>query len=314
MPTDASRLADYLKARRAQLNPEDLGYPRDPYRRVPGLRREEVADLAGISLEYYTRLEQGRSYQMSEHVLAGLTRALRLEPSAAAYFYRLALPAPDLQIVREVEPVSEILAHLVEQWSDLPVYVFDRNQDILVANDLAYAMFPTHAAAGNNCVLSTFMAPAEGRGLEGWQSVARSTVAALRFHGDPADPRLQEIVGELSVRDPDFRRMWADHDAHPLDSGTAPVLVDGFGFGEFPWQILNIPGGHFMTVWLALPGTFAADAIAHLRRTLRTDARGAHGGARRFIRAVLPAADAGTVSLYLERAQRAAQPVIDEAS
>ena len=264
----APTLGQYLRGRRAQLQPADVGLAAEPGRRVTGLRREEVADLAGISREYYIRLEQGRHHQVSEQVLASLTRALRLDADAAAYFYRLALPAPPTAVARPVPPVSELVHRLVEQWSDAPVYVLDRNQDILVANELAHALQPSFAVAGGNCVAAAFLAPPEGRGLESWRRTARAAVAALRFHGDPSDPRLQEIVGDLSVRDADFREMWASLEARPLTFGESPAFVDGFGFGEMPWQCLDVPGGHFLLVWLDPPDTFASGAIAHLRRTL----------------------------------------------
>ena len=270
MSTDALRLGSYLKARRAHLRPEDLGYPSDPHRRVRGLRREEVADTAGISLEYYTRIEQGHPYQLSEQVLAGLARALRLDARATEYLYRLALPAPAVRVPRPAVPLSPLVSDLVEQWSGIPVYVIDRNQDVRAANVLAKALFREIALPGSNCVQATFTTPPAGRANAMWQGTARNTVAALRFHGEPSDPRLQEIVGELSVRDADFREIWADHEARPYDHGTAPALIEGFGPAELPWQILNIPDGLFMVLWLATPGTRAAAALAHLSaRTLR---------------------------------------------
>jgi transcriptional regulator with XRE-family HTH domain len=266
MSSEASRLAEFLKARRSQVRPEDVGYPRDPFRRVQGLRREEVADLAGISLEYYTRLEQGRAYQPSDQVLAGLARALRLDATSTEYLYRVALPAPPVARTRKRAQPSDQLVHLIDQWSDFPVYVFDRNQDIVVTNWLARALFPTLAESGYNNILAVFAAPTKIRDVERWRSIARGAVAALRFQGDPADPRLQEIVGELSVRDADFREMWADHEAKPLSAGSAPLMVEGFGTGEFDWQILNVPDGLFMMVWLASPGGFADAAFEFLRR------------------------------------------------
>ena len=264
MTTDSSLLGDYLRARRARVQPQDVGLPDDRNRRVRGLRREEVADLAGISLEYYTRLEQGHPYQLSASVLAGLTRALRLDPASAEYLYRLALPVPAMHRAGPAAPLSPLVTALVDQWAGIPVYVIDRNQDVRATNDLAKAMFREFALPGANCVLATFTAPTDHRAPESWQRTARTLVAALRFRGDPSDPRLQEIVGELSVRDPDFRAMWADHEARPYDSGVAPVLVEGFGLGDIAWQMLNVPGDLFMVLWLAPPNTFAAAAIAHL--------------------------------------------------
>jgi len=265
----SNTLAEYLRARRAQLKPEDAGYPADPGRRVAGLKREEVAELAGISLEYYTRLEQGRFQQVSEHVLSGLARALRLQHDDAAYLYRLALPEPPASTAPTAVEVTETLRQLVDQWSDFPLFVFDRNQDIRVSNDLARELFPL-LVPGNNNVESVFQVPASTRELEGWKTLARNAVAALRYEGDPADPRLREIVGGLSVRDAEFRSIWANHEARPLASGTVPAFIEGFGSGEFPWHVLNVPGGLFMTVWVALPGTFAGDATVWLRNRIRS--------------------------------------------
>ena len=316
MSSEASRLASYLTARRSQVTPEDVGYPRDPYRRVKGLRREEVADLAGISLEYYIRLEQGRAFQPSEQVLAGLSRALRLDANAAAYLYRLALPTPSITVARQKTPPSNQLVHLIDQWSNLPVYVFDRNQDILITNNLARALFPSLREAGYNNIVAVFSAPTKNRDIERWRSLARGAVAALRFHGDPADPRLQEIVGDLSMRDADFRAMWADHDAQPLSSGTSPVLVTDFGVGDFDWQILNVPDGHFMMVWLAAPGTFAAAAFEFLRHKVQSETM-------KFIPPVFQPtrrdlSDAAEIDVvqqqYLERAQSDSPPLLGEAS
>lgn len=278
MSSATGALAEYLRARRAQLRPEDVGFPADPRRRLHGLRRTEVAELAGISAEYYTRLEQGRTYQLSESVLSGLASALQLDESAAAYFYRIALPAPPRRRLTTVRPVSDLVVRIVAEWSESPVYVADRNMDILLSNDLALAMFPDVLRAGGNVLESVFLASPEDRNTETWQSVARNAVAALRFQSDPTDPRLHEIVGRLSLRDPDFRQIWAQHSAEPLRSGSAPVVVDGLGQGNIPWQALEVPDGFTMIVYLASPGTFGAQAVDHLRRALRGSPQDTHRG------------------------------------
>jgi transcriptional regulator with XRE-family HTH domain len=271
--SDPGALAEYMRARRSQLRPEDVGLPADSGRRVRGLRRAEVAALAHISAQYYTRLEQGRTHQPSASVLSGLVRALALDEYSAAYFYRLANPAPPAAAAAAASPpVSELVREVVGRWSGTPVHVMDRNQDLVLANDLALAMFPHLLSAGNNVVLSVFEAGAEDRQHDIWKGVAQRTVAALRYHGDPADPRLREIVGQLSVRDVDFRRMWADHQARPLDSGVVLAPVDGVGLGPVPWQQLEIPGGFFMIVYLSVPGEFSGTAIEHVRRRLEASA------------------------------------------
>jgi transcriptional regulator with XRE-family HTH domain len=264
----SANLAEYLRARRAQLKPEDVGFPADVNRRVRGLKRAELAELAGISLEYYTRLEQGRTYRLSEQVLTSLTQALKLAGDEAAYFYRLALPEPPVSGSRPAPEVSDAVRRLAAEWSDFPLYVFDRNQDILLANDIATALFPL-VVAGNNAVESSFLVPASTREFHLWKTLARDIVAAFRFHGDADDPRFREIVAGLSLRDADFRSMWADYEARPFTSGIAPVFIEGYGSGDFPWQVLALPDGLFMVVWVAPAGSFAAEGIGWLRNKIR---------------------------------------------
>jgi len=266
----SNRFAQYLKARREQLKPEDVGFPSDPERRVRGLKREEVAALAGISPEYYTRLEQGHSYQLSEQVLAGLTLALKLDSYAAAYFYRLALPEIPVQSVEEAPVVSDSVRQLLDGWSGVPVCVYDRNQDVILMNDLMRALFP-RITPGSNTVMTAFSMAPEYRATEQWQTLTRTVVAALRFHGDPTDPRLQDIVGDLSIREPVFRTLWADHDAVPLDSGVVPIYTELFGLADFPWQNLSLPNGLFLGVWAAPVGSVANTVIQHLSEKLTTE-------------------------------------------
>ena len=302
MSPHPNRFAQYLKARRAQLKPEDVGFPADPGRRVSGLKREEVAALAGISPEYYTRLEQGQAYQLSEEVLAGLTSALKLDADATAFFYRLALPEPPVRTTRTEPVISPLVLQLVDQWSDVPVYIYDRNQDVVLANDLARALFPT-VVPGSNTVITAFAMRPELRATEQWRALARTVVAALRFHGDPADPRLQQIVGELSVREPLFRTLWADYDAVPLTSGIVPAYFEGFGTGDFPWQNLYVPGGLFMGVWPAPEGSFAHTVIEHVRAQLRQRPR-----VDESVASGEPVSG-GTVRHHLESMRRLAGPV-----
>ncbi|MCU1405122.1 MAG: hypothetical protein JWQ43_1425 [Glaciihabitans sp.] len=266
MALESGALAEFLRARRKHLLPQDVGLPVDTDRRVQGLRRSEVAKLANISVQYYTRLEQGRTHQPSESVLSGLVRALALDPHAGSYLYRLALPTPPSVNTMPAPPLSDLMVKLVNDRSDVPVQVVDRNQDVLLANELALAMFPSLAAiADNNVVLSVFTATPEERVAEEWITIARQSVAALRFHGDPTDPRFREIVGRLSLEDKDFRQLWAYHHAYPLGSGVALAPIDGLGVGELPWQVLEVPGGYFMIVYMTTAGPFLQEAIDFLR-------------------------------------------------
>lgn len=283
--TNPSPLGDYLRARRALLKPEDVGLKSMNVRRVEGLRRDEVAQLAGISQEYYLRLEQGRDRQPSTQVIEALGRALRLDGAGLEYLRRLACVASG-EFVFESEPevadrIDEGVRVLLEQWTDTPAYVMDSNQDVVAVNDLATAMTGGGLRAGINLPLVVFSDEAR-QGFDDWEDTAARTVATLRFNSNPFDRRLQEIVGLLSVRDADFRRLWSRHDARPHHLGPVRQYMDGFGFVTLDCQTLLIPGGrgNVLVAFNALPGTVGEAALAALRSALvktpfkNTDARG----------------------------------------
>jgi transcriptional regulator with XRE-family HTH domain len=262
-------LAEYLRARRSALKPEDVGYPADPQRRVRGLRREEVAERAGISLEYYVRLEQGQNHRISEQVLDALARALDLDDSGRSYLYRLALPSPfDSRPPQPHHEVSELLRTLLDQWAGTAAVIFDRNQDLIFVNGLAAALSPGYVVPGNNYVVMMFETPAENRSNDRWRDTARETVAALRYHADCDDPRLHQIVDQL-LPDADFRQLWQAHEARPFSSGLAPNFVEGYGWVELPFQVLDVPDGLFMNVIVCEPDSPAGFAIEHLLARMR---------------------------------------------
>ena len=271
MPVKAMVLADFHRARRGQLTPQDVGIAPEPGRRVRGLRREEVAERASISVEYYVRLEQGRPHQMSEQVLVALAEALRLDGTSREYMYRLALPSPSDAWSSSLAQIGPVIPKLLQQWEHTPAKVFDRHQDILYANDLASALSPGYVMPDKNVVLNVFTATEPQRVNPAWRATARISVAALRFYGDPMSPRLHAIVGELSLRDKDFREMWADHEVSPFTSGTAPNHVPGFGWVDLRWQIFELPGGHFLHVALFEPNTRAAASMEFLTAALRAE-------------------------------------------
>lgn len=282
MTNERSPLADYLHARRSALQPGDVGLEAGAGRRVPGLRREEVADLAGISADYYLRIEQGRDHSPSDQVLYALSRALRLDDSERAYFFRLARPR--VQSLHS-HPLSSSVLQLLDYWADTPAYVFDRNQDVLASNQLMRALSPGVLEPGANLILDTFAGFMEAQRtdasaavLAGWESVVSEMLAALRFYSDADDPRLQHIVGELSVKYRSFRAIWARHEARPHSAGTVRVHVDPIGWVEFDWHLLEIATapGQYLVTYLAEPGTKAAAALAYLvslRRPGRTPVR-----------------------------------------
>jgi transcriptional regulator with XRE-family HTH domain len=253
-----SNIGQFLRARREQVRPEDVGLAPHGRRRVPGLRREELAMLAGVSVDYYVRLEQGRERHPSEHVLQSLARALQLDEAATRYLLDLAR-APTRR--RRQRPRAERVGQGVERLVSrlhTPALVFGRRMDVLYANPMADAMHG-RPMRGTNIVRSLFLDEGACGFYPEWETVALETVAALRASAgtDLDDPRLTDLVGELSLKSEDFRGMWARHDvrekangakrfAHPI-VGEFALAYESFAIGSAPGQLL--------VVYHAEPGT-----------------------------------------------------------
>lgn len=268
-----TNIGQFLRARRERLRPEDVGLTAYGRRRVPGLRREELAMLAGVSVDYYVRLEQGRERHPSEHVLQSLASALRLEETATRYLLDLArAPVRRRRPRTRTERVGQGVERLLSRLPHTPALVFGRCMDVLYANPLADAMHG-RSIGGTNIVRSLFLDPGACGFYPEWETVALETVAALRASAgtDLDDPRLTDLVGELSLKSEDFRRMWARHDvkekangvkrfAHPI-VGEFTLAYESFSVGSAPGQLLVVyhaePGGPDEQA-LALLGTIAA--------------------------------------------------------
>jgi transcriptional regulator with XRE-family HTH domain len=264
-------VGEYLRARRELLSPEDIGIL-DPgaRRRVPGLRREEVAMLAGVSSDYYVRLEQGRDRHPSPQVLDALARALQLDDDATAHLHRLATPPPRRRKAPRPEKVPAGILQLVASWSQTPAYVQGRYMDVLAVNPLATALFP-YCVKGENLVVAAFLDPRLRDMYGDWERVTETTVAGLRalVGADVDDPRLNELVGELSVRSERFRQLWARHDVRPKRSGTTRVDHPLVGPLELSHEKLPIPDTDHQTlaVYHAPAGSASAQALALLAIT-----------------------------------------------
>jgi transcriptional regulator with XRE-family HTH domain len=262
-------VGEYLRARRELVPPQDVGLPGPgpgSRRRVPGLRREEVAMLAGVSSDYYVRLEQGRDQHPSPQVLDALARALQLDDDAAAHLHRLATPpARRRRKTPRPEEVPAGIVQLIESWSQTPAYVHGRYMDVLAVNPPAAALFPWYVR-GENLVRAAFLDPRVRDMYGDWEHVTQSTVAGLRalVGPDVDDPRLNELVGELSVRSERFRRLWARHDVQPKRSGTTRIDHPLVGPLELSYEQLPIPGTDRQTlgVYHAAPGSASAQALA----------------------------------------------------
>ncbi|HEY8318850.1 MAG TPA: helix-turn-helix transcriptional regulator [Amnibacterium sp.] len=261
---DRSAVGEYLRARREVLTPADVGLPAGGRRRVQGLRRSEVAMLAGISPDYYLRLEQGRDGPPSDQVLNALGRALRLDDQGLEYLHRLAHPVHGHVERSSDHRVDDALLRLMALWTRTPAVVIDGCMDVLVSNPLAAALAPGIFEPGGNLVLAIFE-PLSRQAAPNWEELAGRTVASLRLGADPDDPRLHDIVGELSA-DADFSRLWARHDVQAFTTGTTTHYVAGIGFVELRFQNLAVPGrsGLVLTTYFADEGSPGERALAHL--------------------------------------------------
>ncbi|HEY4098852.1 MAG TPA: helix-turn-helix transcriptional regulator, partial [Baekduia sp.] len=205
-----NRIGCFLRARREQVRPEDVGIQISSpptRRRVPGLRREELAMLSGVSADYYVRLEQGRDQHPSAQVLDALARALQLDEDATLHLHELAAPAPRRRRARaRTERVRPGMLRLLDSWPQTPALIIGRRMDVLAANAVASALNPI-CVVGMNIVRATFLDPAVRELYMDFDKNAADTVASLRASvgSDLDDPQLTELVGELSLKSEDFR-------------------------------------------------------------------------------------------------------------
>ncbi|MCX4831404.1 helix-turn-helix transcriptional regulator [Streptomyces sp. NBC_00006] len=262
----------FLKSRRARITPEQAGLPVYGQRRVPGLRRGEVAMLAGMSVEYYTRMERGNLAGASDSVLDALAQALRLDDTERDHLYALARaagssPARGRRRSKKATVRPSVL-RIVEGLHDQPAYVRNNRMDILAANPLARALhcelFATAAEPVNTCRF-VFLDPRATRLYPDWERVAREGVGVLRVEvaKNPYDRELSNLIGELSTRSDAFRTMWGAQDVHVFTEGTKRFLHPAVGEMELVHETLDLPGddGLSITVYSADPGTPAADAL-----------------------------------------------------
>ena len=265
----ANRLGNYLTARRALISPADAGLPLgDGPRRVDGLRREEVAELAGISSQYYLRLEQGRDQHPSDQVLVALVRALQLNRSSADYLFLLAHSPPSLLESRPSEEVEDRTRWLVDSW-DTPAVVHSRYLDVVASNAAARALSPFFAE-GFNSLGALLLQPSMRDFYQDWEGIAERSVALLRVMAGPdtGDRRLAEIVDELTGGSEIFRRVWSRSDVEFTSTGTHRVSHPVMGELELHHKKLEITGTHGQSIFVyhATPGSPTEQALALHRR------------------------------------------------
>jgi transcriptional regulator with XRE-family HTH domain len=260
-------LSQYLRARRALIRPEEVGLPSGGRRRVAGLRREELAMLAGISPSYYLRLEQGRDQRPSAQVIDALARALQLDGDATKFLHSLSRSEPAGREQPQDERAPESIEWLLAAWRNTPAFVHDRRMRILAANPLAVALSPA-LCAGANAVRVVFVDPRMRSLYDDWEDAAWSTVARLRVlvGRDLDDPRLCELVRDLSERSADFRELWARHDIDVTAARARVYKHPVVGRLELQPELLGIGGtdGQVLYIRHAEPGSVSERRLNQL--------------------------------------------------
>ncbi|MEV4756023.1 helix-turn-helix transcriptional regulator [Micromonospora sp. NPDC049559] len=265
-----AELSEFLRTRRARLKPADVGltdYSRR--RRVPGLRREELAHLAGVSAAYYTRFEQGNARNVSREVLNAISRVLNLSDAEHAHLLRLAQPKRDH---RQSEPprqqVRPEVRELLTAMEGIPAYVWGRRTDVLAWNQTASALFGDWAARApqeRNWARITFLDPASRKLFADWESKAYDVVGQLRLGAslNADDALLASLIGELSMKSEDFRLLWAAHDVKEKTHGTVRLSHPLVGEVTLRYETLALPGDQeqSLTTYHAEPGSPSQEAL-----------------------------------------------------
>lgn len=281
-----AELGEFLRSRRARLRPEDVGLPDyGRHRRVPGLRREELALLAGVSVAYYTRLEQGSGHNVSAEVLDAIAQALRLNGTERAHLTHLARPqGRRRRQSHRPQQVRPELRTLMDAMEGVPAYLVGRRQDVLGWNRLAAAVFGDFGALPaqeRNLVRLVFLDPATAALYAEWECRACEVVSNLRMYAGqhPDDEQLSALVGELSVKNEEFRRLWAAHTVADKTHGLKKLRHPLVGELDLYFERLALPDdpAQFLVTFHAAPGSPSEDAL-RLLSSWSTPSQGAAAG------------------------------------
>jgi transcriptional regulator with XRE-family HTH domain len=272
---NGNEIRDFLTSRRAKITPEQAGLPAyGGNRRVAGLRREEVALLAGVSIDYYVRLERGRAPGASASVLEGIARALQLDEAERAHLFDLArgpagvAAAPRSPRRPAPQQIRPSVRRILDSMTTTPAYVRNARLDILAANQLGAALFApvlSSPAQPANSARFLFLDPAAPEFYPGWERQAQDVVAMLRTEAghSPHDKALSNLIGELSTRSENFRTWWAAHNVRFHLTGTKRFRHPVVGELTLTFEALDLAAdsGLRISAYTAEPGTPADDAL-----------------------------------------------------
>jgi transcriptional regulator with XRE-family HTH domain len=282
--SNASEIGEFLTSRRAKVTPERAGLPSfGRHRRVEGLRREEVALLAGISVEYYVRLERGNARGVSESVLEAISRALQLDEAEHAHLLDLVRTANATRPARRTttpQLVRPSVRRIVDAMSDVAAFVRNGRFDILHANALAAALYSEHfrdPVRPPNSARFVFLDPRARSFYVDWETAAHDIVATLRSEAgrNPYDRALTDLVGQLSTRSEEFRVRWASHDVRFHRTGVKRLHHPLVGDLTVAYESLELPADPGLTIVThsAEPGSPSEQALRELAQWSSTRAR-----------------------------------------
>jgi transcriptional regulator with XRE-family HTH domain len=267
-----SQIREFLTSRRARITPDQVSLPvYGNNRRVPGLRREEVAMLAGVSVDYYTRLERGNAGGVSDSVLDALARALQLDEAERSHLFDLARAAQPANASRPLRPTKQRIRPAVQRILDAmtqaPAFVRNGRLDILAANQLGYALYSTYLTPGRpaNTARFVFLDACSEDFYDDWGHIANEVVAILRSEAGrhPYDRDLSNLIGELSTQSESFRTKWAAHNVRFHDTGTKRLHHPDVGDLELTYESMELSAdaGLSMFAYTAEPGTKSEQAL-----------------------------------------------------
>ena len=271
-----SEIREFLATRRARITPQQVGLATHGRRRVPGLRREEVAVLAGVSTDYYAQLERGNLAGVSDSVLDAIARALQLDEAEHAHLHDLAHAANTTPHTRRPatpkHQIRPVVQRILDGITAMPAIVMNGRLDLLSANRLGYALYsPVYdddPARPVNLARFTFLNPHATRLYPDWNLAADTTVAMLRTEAGrhPYDRALTDLIGELSTRSDTFRSRWAAHNVLLHRSGTKRFHHPVIGDVSFAYEVMELSAdtGLTLTVYSPEPSTPSQDAVAFL--------------------------------------------------
>lgn len=257
-------LSEFLTSRRAAITPEMAGILSTGTRRVPGLRREEVAVLAGVSADWYSRLEQGRQITPSDSVLGAISTALQLDDAQRDYLFNLARPGNAIHAASQVAVVRPGIARMMRALDNQPAFVLGPRAEVLAGNELAWALledFPARAPHDRNLLRWLLTDPRARELYLDWETVASEMVGVLQLEASSRkkDPAIAAFVDELSAASPEFATWWARPNPRGRTSGVKRFRHPVVGALRIDWEAFTVPDDQTQTLFIYT----GADAAAH---------------------------------------------------